>query len=485
VSKDLRTYLKQLVQTCPSQIKMVNEPIERKWEITALVEKMRRDARHPDFPAVLFTNVQGSKLPVLINLCASYERLALSIDATVKTMVPEYAQRESNGVAPVEINPRHAPVKEIIWTGDQIDLNKLPIVWHNELDSGYYIDAGVSLLRDPNSGKLNAGIYRHEVQNSKELGFMTNPGRHGSRIMQRMRELGKPLEVAIAIGHHPALLMAAVSQLAGLGGELDACGGLLDEPLEMVRAETVDLLVPARAEIVIEGVIDTSPNALRREGPFGEYPRYYTGVGSAPYVRVSAITTRRDALYQTVFSGHIEHTCLGALPRMGSLYRRVREIVPSVTMVNLPVSGMGRAHAYISIKKSRDGEPKQAAFAAFAVDSLIKHVFVVDDDVDVFDEVEVLWCMCTHFQADRDLAIIPYALGNRLTPKSYDRDRNDHVEDRNKKILETKMILDLTKPAPPTSFPPRCGVPAEAVERANLDSLRDCQDLRALLRETD
>jgi 2,5-furandicarboxylate decarboxylase 1 len=483
VSKDLRTHLKQLHENRPNQVKVVDKEMDRKWEVTALVEKMRGDRRYPEFPAIVFTNIKGSKLPVLINLCASYERLAFSIDANVNTMVPEYAEREAKAIPPVEIASRDAPVKDVIWKGNQIDLNKLPIVWHNELDSGYYIDSGVAFLKDPDSGKINAGIYRHEVQSETELGFMTNPGRHASRILRRMREMGKPLEIAIAIGHHPALLMAAVSQLAGIGGELEACGGLLGEPLEMVDAETVDLMVPARAEIIIEGVIDTNPKALRREGPFGEYPRYYTGVGSAPYVKITAITMRRDAIYQTVFSGHIEHTCLGALPRMGSLYRRIREIVPSVTMVNLPVSGMGRAHAYISLKKTRDGEPKQAAFAALAVDSLIKHVFVVDDDVDVFDEVEVLWCMCTHFQADRDLAVIPYALGNRLTPKSYDADRNEHIEDRQKKILETKMILDLTKPTPPTPFPTRCSVPADVVGRVSLDALRDYQGLAAFLKQ--
>jgi len=481
--KDLRTYLEQLRQSRPNHIKVVDQEVERKWEITALIERLRKDSRYPEFPAVLFTNVKGCKFPVLINLCGSYERLALAIDATVKTMVPEYAKREANATPPVEVDRRAAPVKEVIWKGDQIDLSKLPTVWHNELDSGYYVDAGVAFLRDPDTGKVNAGIYRHEVQNDRELGFMSNPAHHASYVLRRMRDLGKPMEVAIAIGHHPSFLMGAVSQLAGIGGELEASGGLLGEPLEVVHAETVDLMVPARAEIVIEGVIDTDPKAMRQEGPFGEYPGYYTGIGPMPYLKISAITMRKSPIYQTVFNAHIEHTCLGALPRMGSLYRRVREAVPSVTMVNLPVSGMGRGHAYISLKKARDGEPKQVAFAAFTVDPLIKHVFVVDDDVDVFDEVSVLWCMCTRFQADRDLAIIPYALGSHLSPNAYDIDRNEHVEDRHRKGMETKMILDLTKPAPPTPFPPRCGVPEEVVQRVNLEALRDYQGLDRVLRD--
>ena len=302
MAKDLRTYLEQLKRSLPNHIKLVDQEVDRKWEITGLIEKMKKDPRYPDFPAVLFTNLKGSKLPVLINLCASYERLALSIDTNVKTMVPEYAKREANAIPPVEVDRRHAPVKEVVWTGNQIDLERLPTLWHNELDSGYYVDAGVALLKDPDSGKVNAGIYRHEVQNNRELGFMSNPAHHGSYILRRMRELGKPLEVAIAIGHHPAFLMAAVSQLAGIGGELEACGGLLGEPLEVVCAETVDLMVPARAEIVIEGVIDTDPKAMHQEGPFGEYPRYYTGVGPMPFVKITAITMRRDAIYQTVFN---------------------------------------------------------------------------------------------------------------------------------------------------------------------------------------
>ena len=310
---------------------------------------------------------------------------------------------------------------------------------------------------------------------------MSNPAHHGSYVLRRLRELGnKPMEVAIAIGH-PYFQMAGVSKPPGIGREFDATGGLMGEPLEMVKAESVDLMVPARAEIVVEGVVDTDPKAMRHEGPFGEYPRYYTGVGTMPFIKVTAITMRKDAIYQTVFNAHIEHTCLGGLPRMGSLYNKVRETVPTVTAVNLPVSGMARSHAYISLRKANDGEPKLAAFAAFACDHMVKHVFVVDDDVDVFDEVEVLWCMCTRFQADRDLSVIPYGWGGHLVPNCYDIDRDERSTDRHKKVMETKMILDLTKPAPPTFFPTRCAVPEDKVAAADLKDLSDF-DLNAVLK---
>jgi len=481
MGKDLRTYLEQLRKARPDDIKVVDKEVDPKWEITAMVEKLRREQE--GFPAILFNNVKGSKLPVMINLAGSYERLALAIDTDVKNMVPQYGNREGNFTPPKEVGRDEAPVQEVVWTGDDIDLNKLPIVWHNELDSGYYVDAGPSILLDPDSGKLNAGIYRHELQAKDELGFMPNPAHHGAYVLRRYRELGKPMEVAIAVGHHPAWPMSGVSKLGGIGGEFEVCGGLLDEPLEVIKGATVDLMVPARAEVVIEGVIDTSKEAMRHEGPFGEYPRYYTGVGTMPFIKVTAITMRKDAIYQTIFNAHTEHTCLGALPRMGSLYRRVREVLPTVTMINLPVSGMGRGHAYISIKKRADGEPKQAAFAAFAVDPLVKHVFIVDDDVDVFNEEEVLWCMCTRFQGDRDLAMIPYALDGHLSPNNYDIDRNERSEDRHKKVMSTKMILDMTKPAPPTFYPPRCGVPEDVVQEADTSILKDFSSLEQVLRD--
>jgi len=482
MSKDLRTYLNHLHKSQPKEIKMVDQEIDRKWEVTALVEKLKKDPQYPNFPAILFTNIKGCKFPLLINLCGNYQRLAFSIDSTVQTMVPQYAKLEANPIAPLEIDRNQAPVKEVVWTGDQIDLDRFPAPWHNELDAGYFIAGGTCLTKDPENQKTNVGIYRHQIHSRNEVGLMISPAHHGGDVLRRMQNAERPLEVAIVIGHHPTFLMSAVSRLAGVGGELGVCGGLMGEPLEMVSAESVDLLVPARAEIVIEGLVDTLPEALKQEGPFGEYPHYYTGFGPMPWIKITAITMRKNPIFQTVFSGHIEHTCLGALPKMGGLYRRVRAAVPSATMVNLPISGMGRSHAYISIKKARDGEPKLAAFAALATDHLIKHVFVVDDDVDVFDETEVLWCMCTRFQADRDLSIIPYTMGGHLAPNCYDIDRNERADDRHRKVMETKMILDLTKPAPPTPFPPRCGVPEKLVENADLSVLKNFPGLEKLLK---
>ena len=250
-------------------------------------------------------------------------------------------------------------------------------------------------------------------------------------------------------------------------------------PLELVPAETVDILVPARAGIVIEGIVDTNPDTYLEEGPFGEFPRYYTGVGKQPVMTVTAVTMRRDPIWVDVFNAHDEHLAIGGLARMGFLLNRLRDVVPSVTAVHLPISANARNHAYVSMKKRADGEPHLAAFNLLAYSPSTKHVFIVDDDIDVTIEADVLWALATRFQADKDLVIIPNSIGSRLNPPAYAYRRDE------KGSLETKLIFDCTRPAPPAKFPPTTRVPAEIKARMNpeeylttlpgpwLDRLRD------------
>lgn len=464
--QDLRTYLDQLIATYPHQLKVVTDEVNPEFEATALVDRMEDDPAHfPGFPAVLFKNIAGSSMPLLLNLHATYERLALSIGTDVKGMVPEYAKREGNRVPTTTVDSSAAPVQEVVITGDDIDVGMLPMLIHNELDAGKYITSACTLMKDPESGRINVGIFRHQYQGRQQVGIQVNPAHHTGYILRQLREQGKPAEVALVIGHHPAVLMGGVSKLEGVGGELEVAGGLMGEPLEMVRAHTVDLEVPARAEIVIEGVIDTSPDAVQTEGPFGEYPRYYTRVGPQPYVRITAITMRAKPIFVDVFNAHTEHSILGALPRMGSIYRRVKDAMPAVTAVNLPLSGLSRSHLYISMKKRVEGEPKIAAVAALAVDPLLKHVFVVDDDVDVFNETDTLMSMVTRFQADRDLTVLPNFVGGHLNPVTYGFHREE------KGPMETKLIFDMTRPAPPETFPPMCRVPPDALAAARPEEM--------------
>jgi len=456
--KDMRTYIRQLEEQRPDDLVTVREEVDPKFGVTAIIQKLEEEGR---FPVVFFERVKGSDLPLVINLTASYPRLALTVDSTLKDMVQECARRETNTYAPKEVSDAEAPVKEVILKGEDADLSRLPITQHNELDGGLFISGGVLLQKDPDSGKINAGIYRHQVFDQHRFGVMQNPAHHGRYIGRKYEDAGKPQPAALVIGHHPALLMAGVAKVPGIGGELDVCGGYLGEPLEVVRGETVDIPIPARAEIVIEGYIP--PGERIYEGPFGEWPHYYTGKGDMPFMVVTAILMRRDAIYQDLFASHPEHNICGALPRMGSLYRRIQDVVPSVVNVNLPYSGGSRAFCYISIRKRSEGEPQQAAFAALTVETDIKHVYVVDDDIDVFNETEVLWALATRFEADDDLIIMPNCMGAHLNPTAHNRRKTGHGP------LQTKCIFDCTKPAPPEEFPPRAQVPAEMVADVDLD----------------
>jgi 2,5-furandicarboxylate decarboxylase 1 len=456
--KDLRTFIDEVAAARPDDLLVVNREVDPVFELTGVLAKLEQSSQ---FPAVLFRKVKGSNFPVISNLTASYERLALSLGTTVHEMVPEFARRFAEPTPTRDI--KSGPVKEVVWSGEEVDLGKLPLTVHNEFDAGKYISAGVMIVRDPDSGVLNAGIYRHQVQGARQLGLFTNPAFHGDHIRRKYEERNQPMEVVIAIGHHPALLMAAASRPPGIGKELEITGSLMGEPLEMTQASTVDLPVPARAEIIIEGIVP--PGERQFEGTFGEWPRYYTGMGDRPYITVKAITMRRDAICQDLFAAHPEHNIVGALPRMGSLYVRIKECVPNLKAVNLPMSGGGVASCYISIAKKVEGEAKMAAFAAFSTHASIKHVYIVDDDIDVFNEPEVLWAMATRFEAHRDMAVIPNALGAWLIPTAYKLDTNLPGG-----VLNTKVIFDCTRPAPPAEFPKRALAPASVVEKIELDA---------------
>jgi 2,5-furandicarboxylate decarboxylase 1 len=203
--------------------------------------------------------------------------------------------------------------------------------------------------------------------------------------------------------------------------------------LRLVASETFgsELLVPADAEIIIEGVVH--PGAMVDEGPFGDYTGYYSPVDRAPVMEITAITHRRDARYMDIFVGHRDHALLGAVPKEGGILDRVRGIVPGVRAVNLPQSGAGRLHCYVAIEKRVEGEARLAGMAALTASELIKHVVVVDDDVDVYNDSQVLWAIATRVQADRDVEILSGVKGSRLDPSAPDPD------------YASKMIIDATR----------------------------------------
>lgn len=454
MSKNLRTYLTELSKADPDALMEVAREVDPVDEVAALLEKLQSQQK---FPAVLFRNVRDSELPVLINVHASYSRMALAMGVSdLIEMEKAHAEHEGN-LRPIQfVEPEDAPVRQVILRGDEADLTALPFTHKCEKDAGKYISAGVSIMKERGTGEINMGMYRLQLQGPRQLGFMVNPANHGSHIHRDYEENGEPTPIAIVIGHHPCFYLSSVAKVLGPGHEMELCGALFGEDLEVVRGETVDLPVPAQAEIVIEGFMH--PGKRQYEGTFGEWPGYYNMEGPRPYIEVTAITRRRDAICQDLFNAHPEHTILGAVPRMGSLYRSIRAVCPNLVGVSLPWSGGGRSFCYISLRKRAEGEPTQAAFAALTTEPNIKHVVIVDDDIDVFNEQEVLWAMAMRFQADQDMKVIPNALGSHLNPSAYGYNRLERG------AMETKVIFDCTKPLPPVKFAERALARQDLVE---------------------
>ena len=459
MAQDLRSYLKQLAERQPEDIVVIDEEVSLSCGPTTIVEKLESRGQ---YPLVYCKKVQDSDMPLIINLGASYSRMALALGYdSIELLQRELGRREAAPIDWNEVKPEDAPVKEVILKGKDANLDLLPIIQHNEFDAGRYIDAAPLVMKERGTGEYNAGIYRHQKQGKHQLGVMINAANHGNYVRAEYEDHDEPTPCYLVVGHHPALFISAVAKIPGVGKEIEVAGSFLGEAMNMVPAETIDMLVPADAEIIIEGTIPA--NKRQFEGPFGEWPKHYYKEGDQPYMEVSAITMRKNPIYQTCYNAHAEHHIIGAVPRLGSLYRRITESVPSVQAVNLPLSAMGRSHIYISLKKRAEGEPKQAAMAAFVTESSIKHAFVVDDDIDVFNEADVLWCMAMRFQADRDLVIIQNTLGSHLNPTAYGYDR------LTKGNMETKLIFDCTKPLPPYEFPKVAKAPVEAVKKLDLE----------------
>jgi 2,5-furandicarboxylate decarboxylase 1 len=257
--------------------------------------------------------------------------------------------------------------------------------------------------------------------------------RHLKLCYEKSKALGRPLEIAIAIGVDPLTLLSSQAILPFGADELEVANSLhgSDQSLKLFRCPTVDLEVPAESEIVIEGRILLDETAV--EGPFGEYPKYYSDAAKRPVVRIENICHRNDPLYYTILPASREHLLLGALAREASLLKFIRSCVPSVRGIHLTYGGTCRYHLVIGIEKTNEGEPRNAILAAMGNNADIKHVVAVDHDVDIFNMEEVEWAVATRVQGDRDIFMVPDCLVSQLDPSAT-------------KAVGTKLGVDATVP---------------------------------------
>ena len=446
MAQDLRSYLDLIKRKKPEEFVIVSREMDPAYEITALVVKLEKEARRR--PVLLFEKVKGTPFPVLTNLHASRWRLALAMNSAPEEMLKTYLRAMERPIPPRLV--KTGPVKDVVLTGSRINLHDLPQIVHHEGDAGAYITAAISFARDPTGETWNCAYNRLMIKGRDTTSIHLTAGKHLWEFQRIAEARGEPLPVAFAIGVHPAIALGALAIGSIDEDERAIMGGLFGEPLELVKCETSEVLVPAHAELVIEAEI--LPAARTAEGPFGEFTGYSLGERAREVVKVKAVTHRAGALFQDIAVAHLDHMLLSTIPMEANLYRAVRAMVPSVKAVRVP----GPFTCYVSIEQRLPGQAKNAILAVLGADLYMKRVVVVDQDVDIFDDRQVTWALATRCQPDRDITIITHARGSDLDPST--------KEDG----YSAKWGVDATAKPSLAAYTPRHRVPADVWQRIDL-----------------
>jgi 2,5-furandicarboxylate decarboxylase 1 len=410
---DLRHYLASLPD---SDILRPAGPIPRDYAPTALVLELERQGRTPVVLLDRPGSPEGSNVPVVCNLFASRDRIAAMAGAAPGGFNQAWLSALEHPIPPVMVE--HGPVQERVQIGPELDAGSLPISRHFEQDAGRYIGSGILICKDPDTGVRNLSFQRLQLKGPDRFGASLHSRGHIWDYWQRARARGRNLEVAVVIGCHPAIYLAAGAKVAMEVDELDIAGALMGEAVELVRARTIDVEVPAHAEYVLEGEI--LADVLEDEGPYGEYTGYSTSRSTRNVFVVKAITSRAAPIFLDIIPGYsAEHLLLGRCAKEAHVFHRLKEGVPGLKALNFPKSGT-HFHAYFSFRKTAEGQARHALMLLFGLDPYLKLAVAVDEDIDVFDETEVMWALATRFQADRDSFTVPGVFCNRLDPSSTD-----------------------------------------------------------------
>jgi 2,5-furandicarboxylate decarboxylase 1 len=432
--KDLRGVLEEMASRSPEEILHVQKPVDPYLEATAIIARLEREHR---FPTLIFENILGSDFPAVCNVMAERRRVAWFLGVEEEELLETIASREAERIAPRRV--MDGPVREVILKGDDIDIRRFPVFTHNDADDAPYITAGIAVSRDPVSRRVDLGIFRNRLIDESHIGLYYSWGKQIQFLHQQAEKRGQPLPVAIVLGAHPALYLASqgLASVATGDDEYEVASGLLGEPINLVRCETVDLEVPADAEIVLEG--ELLPGRREVEGPFGEFTGHYGQIVERPVMRLSAITHRQGAYYQTIASGLAEHVFLALPAREAALLRELRRVVPTVRSVRFPIEQFGFM-VHISMEKVNEGDAKNVLLFTLGRDTMLRMAVVVDDDIDIANSREVSWAIATRVQGERDILLVPGARGCRLDPTAQD------ITGLSRDGLVTKIGMDATRP---------------------------------------
>lgn len=448
MSQDWRNFIERWQRLRPEGVLRLPGPFSPRFEPSAVIMELERAGRHP---LVIFESVEGSAMPVVANLLASRERLAMALKVETPELAETFARRIKRALEPEEL--AEPPFMANSRQGVEMDLTRLPILTHFPVDAGPYITAGLVVARDPRTGADTMGYHRMQLKGPDRLGVSLHSRQRLWEYHRRAEEAGENLPAAVVLGVHPAVSLGSMALVPYEAGKFARVGGLFGEPMQIARCPNTEVSVPAWAEIVIEGEI--LAGAREPEGPFAEFTGYASYRSTENVFAAKALHWREGAMYQSITPAMTaDHITIVAVHREGEALRALRETLPNVLAVHAPVSSCGLFHLYVSIKKTAEGQPMQAVLAALGLDHNIKHVVVVDEDVDVSDEAQVLWAVATRVQADRDVHIVPQHLGMGCTldPSTDEQSRT------------ARMGIDATKPC--SGFSPGIDPDPAAQERA-------------------
>lgn len=434
-----RSFLRSLEEA--GELVRIAKPVHPERNMSAVEWKLYSERGQ----ASLFTNIEGhAGWRACSQIVADRRKWSLGLGIPEERLLQDLSARMKSAIGATKVDRAQAPVKEVCLVGDEADLRDLPAMVVSARDAGRYIPSGITFVRDPETGIGNMSLHRQQIKSRDTTGFVMLP-RHARRIYDKYSARGLPTPAAVVIGVHPAIWLASGYSTAPGVDELGLAGSILGEPVRTVRCETIDLDVPAEAEIVLEGEL-VPGDQLEPEGPFGEVTGTYPDPGQAHVFKLKAITRRRDAIYYALHCGFPptdtqSTTGLGIEIATNEHLQKVDGGLDLLDVRVLTVSGL--MTLVIKLRPRAEGQAKIALMAALSGPyQQPKLAIAVDDDIDASDLRQIMWSIATRVHAERDVVMIPnvkvWGLDNAspVIPgvEAFQR-------------LGTKWMIDATKPA--------------------------------------
>ncbi len=457
---DLQQYLARLESS--GKLHWIEQRVDPSWEVSAITRHTFDRYGWNDRPALGFRQVGDCKFPLVIGVIGGSPAIyAHALSTSVEKIPQVWENGQRHPIDPVLVNS--GLCKELICRGADIDVLSLPqVVWTPSQDPGPYITAPVVVTKDIETGRRNVGTYRIQMKGKQHVGLYVGGAQHAARHIRQYEAAKQDMPVAIAIGMDPAIVLTSISKFPYGTDEFSVAGGLRGEAVPLVQCETVDLQVPANAEIVIEGVMRAGYR--EQEGPFGEFSGYMSPGGQQPVIDVTCITRRRAPVYHSFLSQMppSESSCIRSLSRSAGLFHHLRNVLGlPVQDVHFTEAGGASGMLVISMKKEYPEQVKEVAWGAWSLmNKEGKFTVVVDDDIDVRNPFQVEWAMGFRAQPARDSFLVDGVVPSGVDPSTAAADIPQHDPRRR---AGSKMLIDATRKHP---YPPAARVPKEFIDRA-------------------